>query len=72
MTKKLEELLNLPDAKEIVNDAKKEDKKQKKEVIKKSHNFLTNIIQHLLVFLLMKWMLLLVFLKNEDLVQMQQ
>ena len=32
MTKKLEELLNLPDAKEIVNDAKKEDKKQKKEV----------------------------------------
>ena len=32
MTKKLEELLNLPDSKEIVNDAKKEDKKQKKEV----------------------------------------
>ena len=32
MAKKLEELLNLPDSKEIVNDAKKEDKKQKKEV----------------------------------------
>jgi len=32
MTKKLEELLNLPDAKEIIDDAKKEDKKQKKEV----------------------------------------
>ena len=32
MTKKLEELLNLPDSKEIVNEAKKEDKKQKKEV----------------------------------------
>jgi chemotaxis protein histidine kinase CheA len=31
MTKKLEELLNLPDAKEIVDEAKAEDKKTKKE-----------------------------------------
>ena len=31
MTKKLEELLNLPDSKEIVDEAKAEDKKTKKE-----------------------------------------
>ena len=31
MTKKLEELLNLPDSKEIVDKAKKEEKKQSKE-----------------------------------------
>jgi hypothetical protein len=31
MTKKLEELLNLPDSKEIVDDAKAEDKKTKKD-----------------------------------------
>jgi hypothetical protein len=31
MTKKLEELLNLPDSKQIVDKAKKEDKKQAKE-----------------------------------------
>lgn len=31
MTKKLEELLNLPDSKQIVDKAKKEDKKQSKE-----------------------------------------
>ena len=31
MTKKLEELLNLPDSKEIVDDAKQKDKKNKKQ-----------------------------------------
>lgn len=31
MTKKLEELLNLPDSKDIIDKAKKEDKKQSKE-----------------------------------------
>lgn len=31
MTKKLEELLNLPDSKEIMNEAKAEEKKKKKE-----------------------------------------
>jgi uncharacterized protein YdaT len=31
MTKKLEELLNLPDSKEIIDDAKQEEKKKKKE-----------------------------------------
>ena len=31
MTKKLEDLLNLPDSKDIVNDAKEADKKTKKE-----------------------------------------
>ena len=31
MTKKLEELLNLPDSKEIIDDAKQEDKKNKKQ-----------------------------------------
>ena len=33
MTKKLEELLNLPDSKDIVNDAKKEEKKTKAETV---------------------------------------
>jgi hypothetical protein len=44
MTKKLEELLNLPDSKDIVNNAKEEDKKTKKETaISEAHDAVRDI-----------------------------
>jgi len=45
MTKKLEDLLNLPDSKEIIDDAVKEDKKQQKFEIQKQEQAFRDIAE---------------------------
>jgi len=45
MTKKLEELLDLPDSKEIIKDEKKKEKKQSKEVVEQNSDTLRDIAE---------------------------
>jgi len=45
MTKKLEDLLNLPDSKEIIDDAVKEDKKEQKTEIQKQEKAFRDIAE---------------------------
>lgn len=45
MTKKLEELLDLPDSKEIIKDEKKKEKKQTKEVTNQNNDTLRDIAE---------------------------
>ena len=45
MTKKLEELLDLPDSKEIIKDERKKEKKQNKEVVEQNSETLRDIAE---------------------------
>ena len=45
MTKKLEELLDLPDSKEIIKDERKKEKKQNKEVVEQNSDTLRDIAE---------------------------